>query len=270
MAWRLRLHHRIVIPFAVVALVATSASAFLVLTEVSRTFESRIQSQLLNTAEVISRGGFAFNAAILRSVKSITGADVITFDEDGDVLSTTVEPARDRLIRAVTTAEAAREARTVNGDALVREMDCGTPCYVAYRQVAGRPDALVAVIAETAETAAALNAVARTIMLAALASLAALILVSQLVARRVTAPLDSLVRVTHDVVSGNRGRARTGDDEIGRLGQAFNEMLDRLDAAQAALVRSEKLAVAGLLAARFAHDIRNPLASMKIHAQLAS
>ena len=267
MTWRLRLHHRIVIPFAVVALVAISASAFLALSQVSKAFEARIQSQILNTSEVISRGGFAFSPAILRSVKSITGADVVTFDADGSLLSSTIEPGRGDLIQAVTTAAAAREARAADRP-LVSEIDCDAPCFASYRQVVGRPGALVAVVAETTEVTAAIRSVARTILLTSLASLAALVLVSQLVARRVTAPLDQLVRFAQDTSSGNRGRARSGDDEVGRLGQAFNEMMDRLDASQSALVRSEKLALAGLLAARVAHDIRNPLASMKIQAQL--
>ena len=267
MKWRLRLHHRIVIPFAVVALLATSASAFLALNEVSQAFEARIQSQILNTSEVISRGGFAFSPAILRSVKSITGAEVVTFDADGSILSTTVDPSHAALLRSVTTSAAARQARTAD-QPLVSEIDCDAPCLVTYRQVIGRPGALVAVVAETTEVSAALRAVARTIVLASLASLAALVVVSQIVARRVTAPLDQLVRFTQDVSGGNRGRARAGDDEVGRVGQAFNEMMDRLDASQSALVRSEKLALAGLLAARVAHDIRNPLASMKIQAQL--
>ena len=269
MSWRLRLHHRIVIPFAVVALVAASASAFLALFEVSRAFEARIQSQILNTSEVIVRGGFAVSPAILRSVKALTGAEVVTFDEDGSIVSTTIEASRGSLIQAVILSDVARAAR--GGDRpLVGEIDCGGPCYVSYRQVVGRPGALVAVVAETTEVSAAIRAVARTIVLAALASVVMLILVSQLVARRVTAPLDQLVGFAHDVSGGSRGRARAiaGDDEVGRLGQAFNEMLDRLDASQSALVRSEKLALAGLLAARVAHDIRNPLASMKIHAQL--
>jgi signal transduction histidine kinase len=46
-------------------------------------------------------------------------------------------------------------------------------------------------------------------------------------------------------------------------------MLDRLDSSRTALVRSEKLGLAGLMAARVAHDIRNPLSSIKMHTQLA-
>jgi signal transduction histidine kinase len=59
-----------------------------------------------------------------------------------------------------------------------------------------------------------------------------------------------------------------GDDEVGRLGLAFNEMLDRLEQSQQALVRSEKLGLAGLMAAQVAHDIRNPLSSIKMQTQI--
>jgi signal transduction histidine kinase len=266
-AWRLRLHHRIVIPFAVVALVATSASAFLALTVISGVFQSRIQAQLLNTADVISRSGFAFNPAILRSVKAITGADVMTFDADGSIVSTTVDPSRDDLIAAVI-GPAAQDARAAGPGGVVRDMSCGNPCVVSYRPVIGRPGVMLAVVIETAETAAAIRAVPRTILLAAVASLAILVLVSELVARRVTAPIDDLVRFSQDVAEGTSRRAAEGDDDVGRLGRAFNLMLDRLDESKAAKVRNEKLALAGMFAARVAHDIRNPLASMKINAQM--
>jgi signal transduction histidine kinase len=77
------------------------------------------------------------------------------------------------------------------------------------------------------------------------------------------------VRFTKGVDTGDTARrAPAGDDEIGALGQAFNDMLDRLDQSQDALVRSEKLALAGMFAARVAHDIRNPLAAIKMQTQL--
>jgi signal transduction histidine kinase len=45
-------------------------------------------------------------------------------------------------------------------------------------------------------------------------------------------------------------------------------MLDRLEVSRDALLRSEKLAVAGLLAARVAHDVRNPLSAVKLQTQM--
>ncbi|HEX6162322.1 MAG TPA: ATP-binding protein [Vicinamibacterales bacterium] len=262
-AWRLRLHHRIVIPFAVVALVATSASAFLALSVVSREFQSRLRSQVRNTADVVGFAGFAFNPLILRSVKAITGADVIAFDDTGAVVSSTVDPSQTALIRAVVDGAAGAPPGVVH-----ENIACEHPCFVFYKPIADRPGTIVAVIAESTESAAAVDAVSRTILMAAVASLVLLVLVSQVVARRITAPIDELVHFSQDVGAGTSRRAKEGDDDVGRLGRAFNQMLDRLDESKAAKVRNEKLALTGLFAARVAHDIRNPLASMKINTQM--
>jgi len=269
MAFRLRLHHRIVIPFAVVALAATSASAFLALSVISRAFEDRMLTQVLNTADVISRGGFAFNLAILRSVKTLVGVDVITFDDGGAILSSTLDVEGSEVVRTVTAAPLADEARAAGSLGVVREITCyELPCFVSYRPVVDRPGVMVAVVMQSGETEAAVRAVARTIFLTAILGLAALILVSQVVARRVTAPLEQLVRFSQQVGDGSTLRAAVGDDEVGRLGRAFNQMLDRLDESKIAMVRNEKLALAGLFAARVAHDIRNPLSAIKMQTQL--
>lgn len=255
------------IPFAVIATVAILAAAAFGLSGLRREVERRAESQIANTSEVLSRGGFAFSPAILRSVKAITGVEVVTFDASGSVLSTTLDPSRASLSAAIATSPLGARALSSTGP-VIGTADCETPCLVAYRNVADRPGAVVAVVIESRETAAVVRALSRTFVIAAAAVIMALLLLSQFVARRVTAPINDLVRFTRDVSDGRRDRAREGDDEVGRLGRAFNDMLDRLEASRSALVQSEKLGLAGLLAARVAHDIRNPLASMKINAQL--
>jgi signal transduction histidine kinase len=81
----------------------------------------------------------------------------------------------------------------------------------------------------------------------------------------VTRPLEALVRFTNEVAGGDTSRrAQEDSTEVGTLAAAFNAMLQRLEQSLGAQVRSEKLALAGLFAARVAHDIRNPLASIKM------
>jgi len=271
MPTRLRLHHRIVGPFALVALVAIAASAAIAVSVMARTLESRVQAQILSASEVVGRGDFALNPSILQSVKEITGADVITFTTEGAVLATTVD--RDRragLISTVMARESVeRGLASADGVPVLRLDGCGSPCYVVYRPVLGRPGTVVAFVDETSDIDAAIGAIARTVLLAAGLSFIAMLLVSQFVARRLTAPLQRLIAFTREVSSGNAQRRAPGsEDEVGRLAAAFNEMLDRLEQSQHALVRSEKLGLAGLLAARVAHDIRNPLSSIKMQAQL--
>jgi signal transduction histidine kinase len=267
---RLRLRYRILIPFALVALAATAATAYVTLRVAVRAVESRVQGQIINAAALIGQGDFAQNAIVLRSVKAIAGSEVITFDPAGSVLASTLDRPDTTLVRSVIAGVPAALSSPSNDEVVLGQAACDEgPCYVAYRRVRADPRAVVAVVAATSELKAATRTVSRAIAIAAVLSLTAMIAVSQYIARRISTPLDDLVRFTNDIVDGaSHRRAPVGDDEVGRLGLAFNGMLERLERSQKALVQSEKLGLAGLIAARVAHDIRNPLSSMKMQAQL--
>ena len=226
---RLRLHHRIAIPSALVALLATSAAALVAVSAIARTLEARVEQQVVSTSSVIGQSDFALNTTILRSVKAITGADIVTYTPAGGVVATTVEPgsARDALVAAVTSPEVTRSVMAAGAGApIVRTMNCGRPCLVAHNRLKTRPDTVVAVVADTSELTAATRRLAATVLIGAALSVAVIVVLTQVITRRVTAPIDD------------------------------------------ALVRSEKLALAGLMAARVAHDIRNPLSSIKMQTQL--
>ena len=278
MASRLRLHHRIVIPFAIVALVATAGAALAALSSIARTLDGRAQAQVASTATVLSQSDFALNPYILESLKRMTGADVITFTRGGELVLTTLnrDTRRDLIARIMAPEHTRRLDGAQPDSAVIENVNCGAPCVVAYRSVPSQPDIVVALVVETSEVTAATRAVTRTILLASGLSVLVMIVVGQILARRLTAPLDELLRFTREEGASPDGagalpsvrRARAGDDEIGRLARAFNEMLDRLARSREALVRSEKLAVTGLLAARVAHDIRSPLSSIKMLTQL--
>ncbi len=265
----LRLHHRIVIPMAVVALLTTSVAAFVSLSLIRRALEGRVATQLAGAALAVSRSDFATNQAILGRVKEITGADVLTYTLDGETLASTAPGASRAALFATVTADQST-ASLAAGATVVRRTTCtGVPCYIAYTRVPAMPGTIVALVEETSELNAATRAIQHTVLPSAALGAIVLVLVSQVVTRRVTEPLDRLVSFTRELASGSRGqRALVGHDEVGTLAGAFNDMLDRLETAQDAAVRSEKLALAGMLAARVAHDIRNPLSSLKMQAQL--
>ena len=262
---RLRLQHRIVLAFVVV-LIATTGAALVASSVTSRAMRSRMESQLVGAAAVLSRGGLALNSAVLQNARGIVGAEVVTFDDQAHVVVTTVPKERPRMIDA-----AARVVQLAGSAATstAADADCGTPCLIVYRRIDERPGYAVALVAETAELTAATRAVSRAIALGAALSTIVVLIIGQFIVRRVTNPIEHLVQFARNLNPENpAGRAAVADGEVGTLAEAFNSMLDRLQQAQSALVRSEKMGLAGLLAARIAHDIRNPLASIKLQTQL--
>lgn len=57
-------------------------------------------------------------------------------------------------------------------------------------------------------------------------------------------------------------------DEVGRLAEEFNLMAEALEERERRLLRGERLAAAGQLAAQITHEIRNPLSAVALNAGL--
>lgn len=264
---RLSLHHRIVLPFAAVAVIAISAVAWVAYDVTTSTAAARIRADIANATSVASRSGMALNPAILAAIKEATGADVVTFGEHGVIATTFDGPDREQLVARVLNGAV---GRPVSPDAaIVIELAGEPPMFASYRGVSAQTGTVVAVVKDARDVQQANATLGKTIVGAALISLIVMIAAGQIVARRVTAPIVRLAAFAERVSTSHPNeRAAAGDDEVGRLGAAFNGMLERLDGAQAAIVRAEKLGIAGLMAARVAHDVRNPLSSIKMQTQL--
>ena len=70
------------------------------------------------------------------------------------------------------------------------------------------------------------------------------------------------IRQTASEIAAGNFKTRISDiskDEVGELSESINEMAQDLEATQEKLLKTEKLSTIGTLAARMAHDIRNPL-----------
>jgi signal transduction histidine kinase len=87
---------------------------------------------------------------------------------------------------------------------------------------------------------------------------------------RTLRPLRVLRARAREVAGGDYAR-RTGvtsHDEIGDLAREFDLMAGAIEEREQRLIRSERLATVGRMAAQITHEVRNPLASIGLYAEL--
>ncbi len=87
---------------------------------------------------------------------------------------------------------------------------------------------------------------------------------------RTLRPLGVLRRRARQIAAGEYTE-RTGvtsHDEIGDLAREFDAMADAIQEREQRLIRSERLATVGRMAAQIAHEVRNPLSAIGLNAEL--
>ena len=92
------------------------------------------------------------------------------------------------------------------------------------------------------------------------------------IVRIISNPLNKLKNKVHEIEKGNYDIkiGFTSNDEIGELTEAFNNMSDTLKNTTSELIKREKLAALGQMAAVLAHEIKAPLTSIKMNADIIS
>lgn len=99
-----------------------------------------------------------------------------------------------------------------------------------------------------------------------------LLLFSRLFLKRaIVSPIEGVLHATTEISAGRleHKAPEAGAAELATLARAINHMAEELAHSQEALIRSEKQAAQGLLVPMLAHNIRNPLASIRATAQVA-
>jgi len=97
-------------------------------------------------------------------------------------------------------------------------------------------------------------------------------LISLYFIKSITRPVAALLGATRKIKSGKLQYRIEGklNDEFGELADSFNEMADSLQEQYNKLQETERLAVVGELAAGMAHEIKNPMAGIKVSMEVLS
>lgn len=259
---------RIIFPFAV--LFAVAAVIFWLLSSylIGRYLQDDLRMQMVRVARVISQSSYVLNPHILLQMKDVINAEIILFDGQGRILHCTIPG----FTRSDVTAEIKQKgfrAEDTN-EPIIQFHGVRYQAVIQSLTLPGRGQAFLCLWKPAAESDQLQNRIFATTGWLALSGILGLTLLGYLIVRTITLPVEELARVTSRIADNDfsqRALVR-GSDEIGMLAHSFNSMLDQLQGYEKRLVESEKMSTAGQMAAGLAHEIRNPLTSIKMFVQV--
>jgi len=262
-----RVLYRIILPFTLLIILVASLSWYFSASFITRHMDQSLIQQMHQVAAAISKSSYLLNPAVLQQVKAVIDAEVVVFDREGRILSATGSK-RSFQAGCLRIDKPSAEDPISGSDVLIDGIRYRTVVHPVPLPEQGR--AFLSLWKPTAET----DRLKRRIVLGmggiSLLGILAMAAIGFVIARSITAPVEELLTTTEKVAEGQMDvQARvSGGDEIGRLAVSFNNMIVRLKAFEQQRVESEKLAAADQMVAGFVHEVRNPMTSIKMLAQV--
>ena len=270
---RYSIQTKIVLPFmllfAVVAVVLSLVSIEIFAWKYSEQFTRETEGWL---ATITKTGYFGQDPEKIKSAYSV---EIMIFGSDYTLNGTTLDELSDverdwtNLADKMRLREVKPRLENPDGKSVIQDVTLnGKPYKVFYLPLnLGRFYCLLRPMEAIAEAKRTLTWYMLSIAVLVIGLVA---LISHLIGRNLTNPIKVLVDSTARVAKGNldeQYELKTYD-EIGDLAAAFNQMTRDLKQSRDQLIQAERLATAGKMSASFAHEIRNPLSSMRMLAQM--
>lgn len=262
------LHFRLLFPFALALILATALAWWIATTMLTHTLENRLENQLIHVSEVLADGELPLTADLLQRLSHLLKAELTLIQSNGELgLSTLTESAK--ILQPL--AKHWRSALDSPEATIIQEGK--SPFMLVVQQLPNSRDSrylAVAVVASLSDIQNAASRAAWWLGIAALFGTLILAWAGHKVILGITRPVQELAQMANQIATGCR-EVRVNIDqsnELGILANALNSMAKRIQIYEQEVAEQNRLMALGSMAARIAHEIRNPLTAIKLELQL--
>lgn len=259
------IYRRVFVPFAAAVTCVTVAGWWLASTLVASTLETRLQTRLDYSVNLLASRQLPITPELVQQLADLQNMSFVVQRDETTLITT---PASTTPTQRSQIAEFADDLL----DETAGPRASNEQFRVSHQRVetAGNGPMSILGLADLAHVQAAARELALTFGVAGLLLLGILWVVGHYSSRTLNTSIQALVQRAGRIATGERDRENTDSaiEEIATLHAALSDMGELLGQYEAAVAERHRLQGLGELAARVAHEIRNPLTAMKLHLQL--
>lgn len=258
---------RIIIPFVILFIAVFAVTAIFSILLVSKAVEERIIDQMRNLSTFISQStSIPINEKSLEHIKKVFNAEILI--KEGKVIHEATLTSKE-----ISEFENVSYKFSSTSETDVTEIILANNIYqMIYSNVIINKSPMVLYLFFPGELISKekTKAIMPLIIIAFAGSLLVIVL-GYITAHKISKPITQLASLTKEIAHGKLDltiETSYGASELRQLADSFNKMLEGLKKYEENLVKTEKLATMGQMALGIAHEIRNPLTSMKMTLQM--
>lgn len=266
---------KIVLPYTLLLALFIALVSVITINLIYNQIDKRLEEQMEREIEIISSMGFMLNDEFLArsKISDVIGRDIIVYMPNGEVIATNLPRySLDDIMPFINTPDI-ENSLPHKGTFIKNIRLSNKPYKVIYRRIENlnlKNYLIFAIMTSTEDIDETKRQSTITVVIVAVSGIILVTIIGSLIAFSISAPIKELMKATEKIASGDLSVVADVKtrDEINVLAESFNQMTSELKSSRDKLVRSERLAVLGQLTASIAHEIRNPLTSMKMVVQL--
>ncbi len=263
---------RIFFPIAGITVGVIAFLSWAAIHYVNKLWEKDTATHLAHVAKVVADNPDLLSAHNLKYLMKITGSDVLIYDYEGKLTGTTLPP-NSGVPYLSRLPESFLNPLLKSGSAVMEYKKGINGPYLHYFQVlnlAARKAVILSLLVNTGRRSSYIKQLAWQVGLTAFSCLLFLWVFSYQVTRWVTESLKNLGEAVEKARQGhwNIRVKEDGPPEVRKVARNLNALVSELQDYKQKVQESEREITAGALASSLAHEIRNPLTSLKMAAQM--
>ncbi|MCP4373489.1 MAG: hypothetical protein GY797_36110 [Deltaproteobacteria bacterium] len=269
------LRFRIMLPAVVFTFIFTSF--FIVLNNhyTSKILDERLEREAVRISKILNESQYILNPVYLKRLGEVIEGRIAVFDSSDNILAASFDETgtQDFLFNVNPKTIKNRHIQDSRDQSIIKINNKNKSFLLVTRKLffpTTKENIIIAILTPLDDLQSAKSQAAfRTILSGSLALLIAFI-AAGLVLKKISSSMSDILIITDKIASGNFSSKAAPSDihELNTLASSINSMSDKLMGYEKKLVDSTQFRSINKITAAMAHEIKNPLSSMKILAQI--